>query len=243
MKHKFTEKKMRINKYLAECGLGSRRACEELVFTERVKVNGVVMTDLSYQVDAEHDSVTVDGKLVKPQSRTVYYMLNKPKGVICAAKSDRGETTVVDLIRDKSVRLYPVGRLDKDTTGLLLLTNDGELAYHLTHPKFEKEKTYTALLNGRVSENDMALFMEGFVCDGEFLKAARAKIIRLRGNTSLISITLKQGKNRQIRRMCDYIGHRVSELTRVSEGTLKLGELAVGEYRALTAKEVALLRK
>jgi len=130
---------MRINKYLAGCGVGSRRKCEEYILQGRIKLNGELVTEFAVDVDERKDEVTMDGKVLKYEQQAVYYMLNKPKGVISAANSKYGETTVVDLIKDEENRIYPIGRLDKDTTGLIFLTNDGALSYKLTHPKFEKE--------------------------------------------------------------------------------------------------------
>ncbi|MBE6038455.1 MAG: rRNA pseudouridine synthase [Anaerofustis stercorihominis] len=232
---------MRINKYLAGCGVASRRKCEEYILMGKIKVNGRVMKDLAYDVDEKNDVVTFNDKPLKYEEQAVYYMLNKPKGVISAAKSKYGETTVVDLIEGEKSRIYPIGRLDKDTTGLIFLTNDGNLSYKLTHPKFEKEKTYEALVKGKVDNDDMNKLKKGVVSSDELLKASYVRLIRMVKGDSLLQITLREGKKRQVRRMCDCIGHSVIELKRISEGGIDLGELKPGEYRKLTAKEVKKL--
>jgi len=207
----------------------------------KIKVNGRVMKDLAYDVDEKNDVVTFNDKPLKYEEQAVYYMLNKPKGVISAAKSKYGETTVVDLIEGEKSRIYPIGRLDKDTTGLIFLTNDGNLSYKLTHPKFEKEKTYEALVKGKVDNDDMNKLKKGVVSSDELLKASYVRLIRMVKGDSLLQITLREGKKRQVRRMCDCIGHSVIELKRISEGGIDLGELKPGEYRKLTAKEVKKL--
>lgn len=232
---------MRINKYLAGCGVGSRRKCEEYILQGRIKINGNLVTELATEVNEKKDSVTMDGKPLSYQSQTVYYMLNKPKGVISAANSRYGETTVVDLIEDEENRIYPIGRLDKDTTGLIFLTNDGSLAYKLTHPRFEKEKTYEAVVKGKIDIEDMNKMRKGIMNEGDLLTAGSVRLLKMIKGNSLISITLREGKKRQVRRMCRAVGHDVLELKRVSEGGISLGELKPGEYRKLTFNEVKKL--
>ncbi len=232
---------MRINKYLAGCGVGSRRKCEEYIMQGRIKVNGQLVTEFAVDVDERKDEVTMDGKLLKYEQQAVYYMLNKPKGVISAASGKYGETTVVDLIEGEENRIYPIGRLDKDTTGLIFLTNDGSLSYKLTHPKFEKEKTYEALLKGKLDQDDMNKFRKGIMSEGEKLTASNVRLLRMVKGNSLVMITLKEGKKRQVRRMCRGVGHPVIELKRISEGGIGLGNLEPGQYRKLTNNEVRKL--
>ncbi len=232
---------MRINKYLASCGVGSRRKCEEYILQGRIKVNGKLVTELGTDVNEKKDTVTMDGKELKYETQAVYYMLNKPKGVISAANSKYGETTVVDLIEGEENRIYPIGRLDKDTTGLIFLTNDGSLAYKLTHPKFEKEKTYEALVKGKVDIDDINKMKKGVMNEGELLSASNVRLLKMIKGNSLLLITLREGKKRQVRRMCRATGHDVVELKRISEGGIELGDLKPGEYRKLTFNEVKKL--
>ena len=230
---------MRINKYLASCGIASRRKCEDFILKGAVKVNGEVIKDLSFTVDEDRDYVMIFDKIITLNNiKKKYYMLNKPCGVISAASSDHGDITVVDLIKDSSVRLYPVGRLDKDTEGLILLTNDGDFAYHLTHPKFEKRKVYEALVEGILSDYNILQLIKGVFVDNDLLSAKDVKIIKKTGNQTLIQIIITEGKNRQIRKMLASINHKVIKLTRVEEAGLKLGDLKPGEYRELSESEV-----
>ncbi len=232
---------MRINKYLASCGVASRRKCEEYILQGRIKVNGKLVTELGMDINEKKDKVTMDDKPLTYEQQAVYYMLNKPKGVISAANSKYGETTVVDLIEDEENRIYPIGRLDKDTTGLIFLTNDGALAYKLTHPKFEKEKTYEALVKGKVDVDDMNKMRKGIMNEGELLSASNVRLLKMIKGNSLLLITLREGKKRQVRRMCRATGHDVVELKRISEGGIELGNLKPGEYRKLTFNEVKKL--
>ncbi len=228
---------MRINRYIALCGVASRRKAEELITDGKVKVNGKVVTELGFDVDEKNDKLTVSGVEVKPAEDKVYYILNKPKDVISAAVSDRGEKTVVELIDDEH-RLFPVGRLDKDSEGLIFLTNDGDFAYKLTHPKFEKSKKYVALLKGNVDERDLKKLSKGVELDGKKAIARKVVLKKQIKDNSLVEITLSEGRKRQIRRMCEIIGHPVINLKRTEEAGITLGELKSGEYRALTLAEV-----
>ena len=178
-----------------------------------------------------------------PEEDMVYYALNKPKDVISAVSSRHHETTVVDLIANENRRIFPVGRLDKDTEGLIILTNDGDLAYHLTHPKFEKSKTYEALLHGRLDSKAILKLSNGIVIEGKKTAKASVRLLKMIKGNSLIQITLKEGRNRQIRKMGKSIGHSVISLRRTEEDGIKLGNLAVGEYRKLTNKEITMLKE
>ncbi len=235
------EEKMRINKYLASCGVASRRKCEEIIQKGKVTLNGEVVRQLGTMIDVKKDIVKVYGKQVSFDNKKVYYMLNKPSGVISASKSKYGEETVVDLIGQKEHRLFPVGRLDKDTTGLIIITNDGDFAYKLTHPKYEKEKTYEALVKGNVDSKSLERLKKGVVVDGKKTAKAKVRLIKMIGNNSLLEISIIEGRKRQVKKMCENVGHKVLKLHRTMENGLGLGNLEEGEYRKLTANEVKKL--
>lgn len=232
---------MRINRYLAACNVDSRRKCEEIILSGKVTVNGNIVTDLAYQINEEVDKVTINGKPVSFKEDFVYYMLNKPIGVISAVSSKFDEVTVVQLIKEEKKRIYPVGRLDKDTEGLIFLTNDGDFSYQLTHPKFEKSKVYEALLKGKAEDKDFRKLAKGVLIDGKRTAEAKVELIKMIRGDTLIRITIKEGRNRQIRRMCEIIGHPVQKLKRIEEGGLALGDLKPGEYRSLSKTEIKKL--
>ena len=236
---------MRINKYIASSGLTSRRGADELISSGRVKVNGKTVTELGKEIDEYNDTVTVDGQRIKPVTRNVYIMFHKPKGCVCTLKDDKGRKTVMDYLSEFSdMRLFPVGRLDYDTEGLLLLTNDGEFANLLTHPAGEVPKTYVVKVNGPSPESDIARLRNGIVLDGEKLRRCKIKILgEEEGGFIRYEVTIYEGKNRQIRRMFESIGREVTFLKRVKIGELKLGGLSRGAYRYLTDKEVESLKK
>ena len=228
---------MRLAKFLAHAGVASRRAAERLIASGRVSVGGEVVTDPARDVD-ESSGVAVDGEPIRPERRVVY-AVNKPKGVVSTAADTHGRPTVVDLLPAEARRLYPVGRLDADSTGLLLLTNDGELANLLTHPRYGVEKVYRARVKpARVGERELRALREGVELDDG---PARAAAVR-QASSGALEITLREGRKRQVRRMCEAIGHRVVELERVRFGPLKLAGLAPGAHRRLTAPEVEQLR-
>jgi 23S rRNA pseudouridine2605 synthase len=229
---------MRLAKFLANSGVASRRAAEEIIRSGRVTVAGETIRDPARDVDAD-SQVAVDGAPVgaTPQELVVY-AVNKPRGVVSTASDPQGRPTVVALVKS-SQRLYPVGRLDADTTGLILLTNDGDLAYRLTHPSFEVDKTYRAVVRGGpVREEALRRLRNGVELDDGMTAPARAT--RVRPDT--IEITIHEGRKRQVRRMCEQVGHRVAELERIRFGPLVLGDLAVGAVRRLTPNEVSVLR-
>jgi 23S rRNA pseudouridine2605 synthase len=229
---------MRLAKYLAHAGVASRRAAEQLVFAGRVTVGGDVVRDPARDV-GEGDAVAVDGSGVSLERRHVVYALNKPAGYVSTAKDPQGRPTVVSLI-DSRERLYPVGRLDADTTGLLLLTNDGELAHRLTHPSFEVPRVYRVQVrNAPIREPALRRLREGVVLDDG--KTAPAEVRRL--TPDRIEIVLHEGRKRQVRRMCEAVGHRVAALERVAFGPLRLGDLPLGRHRLLKAAEVEQLRR
>lgn len=233
---------MRINKYLAESGLASRRASEEIILAGRVKVNGVTVKGLATDI-ASDDTVTVDGKQIKPKLKQYYIMLHKPKGYVTTVKDELGRKTVMDLIDIKSARLFPIGRLDYDTEGLLLLTNDGELANKITHPSQRIPKTYVARVSGMVKEAELEQLRNGVVIDGK--KTLPAQVIVLEGDvhTTKLELTITEGRNHQIKKMFEAIGKPVEFLKRTMIGEIYLGGLTRGTYRDLNQKELEYLDK
>lgn len=233
---------IRLQKYLAQSGVASRRRAEVYISEGRVRVNGETVTALATTIDEDLDVVLFDGKEVKRVSELLYYMLHKPEGFVTTVSDQRGRKTVMDLLYDIETRVYPVGRLDYDTSGLLLMTNDGDLAYTLTHPSNEVEKTYIAGLLRRPDVRELSLFRRGIEIDGRKTAPAAIDIIKKHGELTIVKIVIKEGRNRQIRKMCQAIGCPVSSLKRVAVGKLYLGSLPRGEYRVLTKKEAAYLK-
>jgi 23S rRNA pseudouridine2605 synthase len=227
---------MRLAKYLANAGVSSRRAAEQIIADGRVSVDGEVVTDPARDVDAQM-AISVDGTPVVLLDGHVVYALNKPAGVVSTAKDTHGRPTVVELVPSQQ-RLYPVGRLDADTTGLILLTNDGDLAHRLTHPSFEVDKTYLAVVSGGpVREQALASLRHGVELDDG--RTAPARVERLRADT--LAITIHEGRKRQVKRMCEVVGHPVLSLQRVRFGPLELGQLKPGAHRRLSGEEISLL--
>jgi 23S rRNA pseudouridine2605 synthase len=227
---------MRLAKYIAWAGVASRRAAELLIRSGRVTVDGVRVTDPARDV-GEDDQVAVDGTVLSPDRRRVVYAVNKPAGVVSTARDPQGRPTVVSLVRT-SARLYPVGRLDVDTTGLILLTNDGELAHRLTHPRFEVPKTYRAqLANAPIRDGALTKLREGVELDDGRTAPADARRVA----AGAVEITIHEGRKRQVRRMCEAVGHPVRRLERIGFGPLSLGDLKPGAYRKLGADELAAL--
>jgi pseudouridine synthase len=206
-------------------------------------VNGEVVTRLGTRVDPQHDRVSVDGREVQPASARVYLLLNKPRGYVCTRSDERGRATVLDLLPEGAPPVYPVGRLDMDTEGLLLLTNDGDLAYRLTHPKFEVEKEYVALVRGVPSADSLRRLSEGVEVDGRLTAPAEVRVESTTRCGTVLRLRIHEGRKRQVRRMLAAIGHPVLRLQRVRVGPIALGELAPGETRVLTRAEVESLRR
>ncbi len=231
---------MRLAKYLAHAGVASRRAAETVIAGGRVSVDGEIVLDPARDVGKEN-RVTVDGRaLAGPEARVVY-AVNKPLGVVSTAHDSHGRRTVVELVRAEGLRLYPVGRLDADSSGLILLTNDGELANRLTHPRFEVSKTYRATLGGPVGDGALRALRHGVELDDG--STAPARVHRMGGRGSnLIELTIHEGRNRQVRRMCEAVGHPLLALERVAFGPLRLDGLAPGKYRRLDEQEIERLR-
>ena len=235
---------MRINKYLATCGVASRRKCEEIIMDGRVTVNGKVVTNLATEIQEKKDKVAVDGNSVTFPKGFVYLKVNKPKGYICSANDERGRKVVFDLIEDKSVRLFSVGRLDYDSEGLLILTNDGEFSNFLTSAKNHIDKTYIVTAEGEFKESELAVMRAGVVEeDGTKLPKCKVEFKSFKDNVTRLEITIDEGKNRQIRRMFEAIGRTIIMLKRTSIGGVKLGGLKRGEYRDLTDEELIMLTK
>jgi 23S rRNA pseudouridine2605 synthase len=229
-------RRVRLVKFLAHAGVASRRAAERLIAEKRVTVDGQIVTNPAHDVD-EHSEVRYDGELLGQEPRVVY-ALNKPRGVVSTARDTHGRTTVTSLVPSER-RLYPVGRLDADTTGLLLLTNDGELANTLTHPRYEVPKVYVARVEPqRVGQRALRALRDGVELDDGRTSPAKARMLR----SGVIEIQIAEGRKRQVRRMCEAVGHRVVALERVAFGPLQLGGLSEGQYRRLSAADVERLR-
>ena len=232
---------MRINKFLAEKGIASRRHADEMIVSGRVKINGVVAT-LGANVE-ETDEVVLDGAVITHTEKTEeFYIMNKPKGVICSVSDDRGRKTVMQLLPETAGRVFPVGRLDYETEGLLILTNDGETAYRLTHPTSEVPKTYLARIEGTMTEKDLNRIRSGIELDGVMTKKCKAHIVETNKAYTKVHITITEGRNRQVRRMFEAIGRNVEFLKRISIGKLKLTGLDRGQVRALSPEEIAYLK-
>ena len=232
---------MRINKYIAQAGVCSRRKADELVLNGNVKINGAVMKEPGYDV-AEGDKVTVNGTAIEASEKPVYYLLNKPAGYVTTAKDEQDRATVMDLVADIGERVFPVGRLDMNTTGALIMTNDGNASYRLTHPRTEVFKTYHALVKGVLSKEKLWKLRNGIDIGGYVTKPARVTLLKENKNSTLVEISISEGKNRQVRKMCKAVGNPVQELHRVSIGEVKLGRLKEGTYRKLTQAEIEYIK-
>lgn len=237
---------MRINKYIAMCGVSSRRGAEELVTSGKIKVNGKVITTLATEINEENDTVILDGSKISPVTHKIYAMFNKPKGCICTLKDDLGRKTIMDYLTcfgDKKV--FPVGRLDYDSEGLLIITNDGDLSNKLMQPSNEIPKTYVVKVEGLIEQNDLATLRNGIILDGFQLKKCKIKVVEpaseTNSNITRMEVTISEGKNRQIHRMFESIGKEVLFLKRIMIGDLRLGGLSRGGYRYLTDKEINYL--
>ena len=233
----------RVQKIIAAAGIMSRRAAEQLILDGRVKVNGVLVTELGTKADPERDHIKVDGKLINPAQPRAYIMLNKPVGFVTTMSDPEGRPVVSDLLKGVKARVFPVGRLDYNTEGMLLLTNDGDFAHLITHPKHELPKSYLVKVKGILSDAQIENLESGvFLKDG---KTAPAKVRKLRKEeaNSWIEITIHEGRKRQVRRMIDHTGHSVIKLRRVRVGSVNLGDLPLGAYRYLTTEEISALKE
>lgn len=232
---------MRINKYIASAGVTSRRKADELIEAGKVKVNGKVLENPGYQVE-DSDLVEVDGVAIKPASKLVYYLLNKPCGFVTSTADKEGRRVVTELVPDE-IRVFPVGRLDYNTSGLLILTNDGELANKLMHPSGEFDKTYLVRCTGIVTRAEASRLAKGVDIGGFVTSPAEVKLIRHDKNSTVAEITIHEGKNRQVRRMFEALGHEVTELQRIRLGNLTIGKLALGQCRKLRPAEIEYLKR
>ena len=234
----------RLQKYLAQCGVASRRKCEELVLQGRVQVNGVTVTELGTKINPEKDKIKFDGKDIKQSTKLVYILLNKPIGYVTTADDQFGRDTVLDLVKVKE-RIVPVGRLDMYTSGALILTNDGDFVYQVTHPKHEIEKTYTVTIKGIVQNSEVEQLRNGIKIDDYITKPARVKILKTdtEKGISRLEITIHEGKNRQVRKMCEAVGRKVLALHRSKIGGIGVKDIELGKWRYLTANEVQQILK
>ena len=233
---------MRLQKYLAHAGVASRRAAEELIVGGNVRVNGKIVRELGTSVE-KSDTVAVAGKVVSLPAKHTYIVLHKPLGVVTTMRDPQGRRTVSDLLPKGLPRIVPVGRLDYDTSGVLLLTNDGELAHVLTHPRFGVEKTYRAVVKGQLSPDELERLRRGMRLEEARAAGARVKVIASPGDRTVLDITIHEGRNRQVRRMLEAVGHPVRELRRLRFGPIALGTLAPGRTRSASARELAQLRE
>ena len=234
---------IRLQKYLAEAGIASRRKCEEYITDGRIKVNGKIINELGTKVNLEKDEIYFDDKKIENKEELVYILLNKPIGYVTTAKDQFNRDTVMNLIKIKE-RVVPVGRLDMYTSGALLLSNDGNFVYKITHPKHEINKTYTVTLKGIVTKEDVEKLEKGVDIGGYTTKPAKVKILKtdIEKNISRLEITIHEGKNRQVRKMCEAIGKKVQALHRTKIGNISVKTLKIGQWRYLTKKEIQELK-
>jgi len=235
---------MRINKYIASCGVASRRKAEEIILAKRVKVNGKTVEELSFNIDENNDVVEIDGQRIGLNEESVYIVLNKPEGYITTVKDQFDRPSVLDLVSDIKERVYPIGRLDYETSGLLILTNDGDLTYKLTHPKHEVDKTYMAIVKGIPTKEELKNFQEGLYIEDYKTAPAKIKVVKKdeEKNYAICQIKIHEGRNRQVRKMCRAINHPVMRLRRVAMGKITLKDTEVGKYRHLSEEEVEYLK-
>jgi 23S rRNA pseudouridine2605 synthase len=231
----------RLQKFMARCGVASRRKCEELILSGVVSVNDVIVQELGTKVDEDKDVVKVSGKEIRPEEKKRYIMLNKPEGYISSVKDEHDRETVIDLIGIKE-RIFPIGRLDYDSSGLLLLTNDGEIYNKLIHPRQKINKSYIAIVNGIFTKEEIRRFESGIDIGGYITADAKLEVLETHEDRSKIRLQIHEGKNRQIRKMCAALNHEVLELTRESIGEIKLGALEKGNFRELTDEELNYIR-
>ncbi len=232
---------IRLQKVLAQAGIASRRRCEQLMAEGHVEVNGEIVTQMGARVDPVTDVIRVDGRRVPPRTDHAYLLVNKPRGVVTSMSDERGRPDLRSLLPDRPERLFHVGRLDTDTSGLLLLTNDGDLAHRLAHPSFEVTKTYVALVQGDVPDSLAARLRDGIELDDGPARVDRFRVVDRSRGRSLVELDLHIGRNRIVRRILDHVGHPVVELTRTAFGPLRLGDLSVGATRELSRDELGAL--
>ncbi|MDY3928176.1 MAG: pseudouridine synthase [Clostridia bacterium] len=235
---------VRLQKYIAMSGAASRRAAEEMIKEGRVKVNGERVSDMGIKVEIGADKIFLDGKELKPEQKKYYIMLNKPVGYVSTVNDQFDRPTVVDLIDEEiKTRVFPVGRLDYDTQGLLLLTNDGDFTYKVTHPKFHMNKTYVAEIKGGITIKGLNALRRGIVIEDYKTSPAEVEILSAEKGITTVKITIHEGKNRQVRKMFEAVGCKVISLKRISIGSVELGNLPLGRWRYLTSHEINYLSK
>lgn len=229
---------VRLQKYLAQCGIASRRKAEELIAAGQIAIDGQVITEMGVLVTPGLQTITCQGKTVEAREQFVYYLLNKPKGYVTTLADPQGRPVVTALVKDVGARLFPVGRLDLDTEGALLLTNDGRLAQKVQHPSHETNKTYEALVRGTPVREKLVLLEKGFLLEGKMTSPAKVRILNRRGSNCLVEITIHEGRKRQVKKMFSHIGHPVLHLKRTAYGKLSLGNLPIGRYRQLNSADL-----
>jgi len=234
--------RMRINKYLARSGVASRRHADNLILQGRVKINGILVSQLGVQVQENKDVVEVDGKIVSPEKGSFYLMLNKPQGYLVSTRDPHHKRLVTSLLKGYKGKVFPVGRLDYDSSGLLLFTNDGDLAFRLSHPRFKLKKTYDVVCEGKIDQKDLTELEKGIELDDGKTSPARAVLINAGDEFSQVHITIHEGKKRQVRRMFEKVNHPVKSLKRISYGNLKLGNLSEGSFVQLKRGQLKKLR-
>ena len=231
----------RLQKYMARCGVASRRKCEEIILSGEVKINDNIVSELGVKINPEKDTVTYKGNIIKPEENKLYIMLNKPEGYITSVKDEKGRKTILDLVKVEE-RIYPIGRLDYDSSGLILLTNDGDIYNKIIHPRVNIGKKYIATCRGEFSKEEIKRFENGIDIGGYITADAKMTLLDIekKNNSvnSVVEIIIHEGKNRQIRRMCEALGHEVLSLKRVEVGNIKLGYLKKGQWRDLTEEEL-----
>lgn len=232
-----TDDKIRLQKYLSQCAVASRRKAEEMILDGKVKVNGKP-AGLGDKIDPRRDTVTVSGKKIVSNKKMYYILLHKPRGFVSTMEDEKGRKCVAQLVKDVGARVYPVGRLDRESEGMLIMTNDGEFANHMTHPSKHVPKVYRVTVRPDVKEEQLTAFQVGMEIDGRITAPAEARIIEKQENRVVLEITLYEGRNRQIRKMCEALGLEVARLKRTSIGSIKLGMLPQGKWRELTEDEV-----
>lgn len=232
---------MRINKYIAQAGVASRRKADELIAAGNVKVNGLVLKEPGYDV-VEGDVVEINGRRIQAEEKKVYILLNKPIGYVTTVSDDKERPTVMDLVRDVDARIFPVGRLDYNTSGMLIMTNDGDFAYKVTHPKHELTKTYRARVAGVLSNEKVWKLRKGVDIGGFVTSPAKVEVVKGLPRSTVVDITIHEGKNRQVRKMFKAVGNNVQDLERIAIGNIRLGRLAEGHYRKLTKEEIEYLK-
>ncbi|MDS0524449.1 rRNA pseudouridine synthase [Clostridium sp. SHJSY1] len=227
----------RLQKYMARCGIASRRKCEEIILSGKIKVNDIIISELGTKVNSIKDKVEYEGKLILPEEKKVYIMLNKPEGYITSVKDEKNRQTVLDIINVQE-RIYPIGRLDYDSSGLIILTNDGEIYNKIIHPRVKIVKEYIALVKGEIKKVELEKLEKGIDIGGYITAPSKVELLNYVEKNSLIKIGIHEGKNRQIRRMCSVVNHEVISLKRIGIGKIKLGDLKKGEFRDLSIEEL-----